>query len=111
MSGSPIFPFQRGEPVIIGQRVLAGDPAGYTLIAQVKRTAGQVVPKADAAVVASFDVSFVPAAGAQLAHWLLTIPLGLTPGQYCTDVKFIKDGTVAAISDPAFLRITESVSG
>lgn len=44
MATAPSYSFPRGEPVIIGRRVLDGDPAGYTLEADVKETRNGRIP-------------------------------------------------------------------
>ncbi len=112
---APIYKFQRGEPIVIGREVLSGDPVGFTVEAVLKKTSGQVVPKAAQPTAATFAVTFDPAAGTDKARWTLTIPAEATAeletGQYATDAKFLLDGTVVEISDPAFITLAESVSG
>jgi len=111
----PIYRFQRGEPIMIGREVVSGDPAGYTVEAVLKKTAGQVIPKASTVAAAAFEVTFEPAAGEVAARWILTIPAdvtaGLAPGQYAADARFLLDGEVIQISDPVFIALAESVSG
>lgn len=115
MSQAPIYKFQRGEPIVIGREVVSGDPAGYTIAAVLKKTAGQIVPKAETIAAASFNVTFEPADGADTARWVMIIPAevsaALAPGHYVTDAKFLLDGDVAQITDPAFIILAESVSG
>lgn len=110
MAAPPVYTFARGEPIIIGRRVLSGDPTGYELVAMVK-PAPSAVPAAGVAPVATFTSTFVPASGTIAAHWLLTIAAGLPAGRYATDARFEKDGQVQSISKPAFIVVTESVSG
>ena len=62
-------------------------------------------------VLASFAVTFVAAAPGAAAHWLLTIAAGLPVGQYVADGRFMKAGQVVQITGPAWIMITESVSG
>lgn len=115
MSNVPIFLFRRGEPIIVGHEVIAGDPDGLVVEAALKRTTGQIVPPADAPVVAAFAVSFTAAVGDDPARWFLTIPAevsaSLDPGHYAADLRFLRDGAVVAISGPAFVRLAESVCG
>jgi transglutaminase-like putative cysteine protease len=119
MSVPPIYRFQRGEPIVIGREVVSGDPEGYSVDAVLKRTSGQVVPKASTEASATFDVAFEPAQGsgpgAIKARWLLTIPAtvtaNLSPGQYAADARFLLDGEVVQITDPVFITLAESISG
>ena len=110
--GGPTYSFPRGQPVIIGRRVLAGDPAGFMLFADIKavRSPGAVPPAAQAAA-ASFAVQFVPATGLAAAHWLLVFAAELPAGLYCSDPRFELAEQVALIGQPCWIRITESVSG
>lgn len=110
MATPPTYFFPRGAPVIIRRRVLSGDPTGYTLEADVKPTSNSRIPNASVAAIASFAVTFVPAAGDDTAHWLLTIAAGLPVGQYATDARFVLDGQTAQITQPAFIVITESIT-
>jgi hypothetical protein len=111
----PTYQFQRGEPIVIGRQVIAGHPADYVLLAEMKPARGHMVPPANVPAIARFDVHFVPAAVDVPAHWLMTlaaaVSAGLAPGQYVTDVKFIRAGETVQISDPAFIVLSESVSG
>lgn len=111
----PTYKFQRGEPIIIGRQVVSGDPAGYAVSASLKPTRGQVVPSASVPATAQFVVSFQPATVDQAAHWLLTLDAtasaALAPGQYVTDVRFTRDGETVQITEPAFVLVSESVSG
>lgn len=111
MASGPTYTFRRGTPVILGRRVLAGDPAGYQLHAKLKPTTGLVLPPASVESLGEFTPSFVAAVGGEAAHWLLTWPTELAPGHYCVDVRFELDADVVAISAPAWIVVTESVSG
>lgn len=111
----PTYQFQRGEPIVIGRQLIAGEPADYVLLADLKPAKGRVVPPANVPAVARFTVHFVPVAGEVPAHWLMTLDASvstrLVPGQYVTDVKFTRAGETVQISNPAFIQINESVSG
>lgn len=111
----PIYKFQRGEPIRIGRRVLSGDPAGYSITARLKPSRGQIVPPADTPIAATFEVEFEPAAGQVAARWVMTVPgevTGALPaGHYVVDALFSLNGEAEAISDPAFITLTDSVSG
>lgn len=111
----PVYTFQRGEPIVIGRQVVSGDPAGFTVAALLKKTAGQTVPPAATPAIATFTPSFTPAAGQNPARWLLTIPAEtcatLAPGFYAVDARFEVSGEVVEVTGPAFVRIVESVSG
>lgn len=115
MSTRPIYKFQRGEPIIIGRRVLSGDPTGYTVTALLKQTRGQVLPPAETPVAAEFEVQFEAAAAGVGARWMMIIPgevsADLQAGHYVVDARFAIDGEAAYITDPAFITLTESVSG
>lgn len=114
MAAAPVYTFRRGEIIRIGRQVLAGDPVGVTLSAGLKRCDGSILPPASEPVLVSFAVTFEPAAGDTPARWFLTIDTAeadLSLGQYVTDAKLVRDGNVIAISEPAFVRIVESVSG
>lgn len=111
----PTYQFQRGEPIVIGRQLVAGDPTDYVLLADLKPAKGRLVPPANVPAVARFAVQFVPVVGDAPAHWLMTleaaVSAGLAPGQYVTDVKFTRAGVAVQISDPAFIQLNESVSG
>lgn len=114
MAAAPVYTFRRGEIIRIGRQVLSGDPAGVTVTAGLKLCEGNILPPASQPVIADFDVVFEPAAGDAPARWHLTIDTAvveLALGQYVTDAKLVRDGAVIAISEPAFVRIVESVSG
>ena len=116
MSNGPIYLFRRGAPIMLGLEVVLGDPDGIIVEADLKRTTGQVVPPANAPVVASFDVTFSAAVGDEPARWFLSIDAvtssGLEPGHYATDARYMRDGQVLDISaTAAFIRLSESVSG
>ena len=110
-----IFRFQRGEPITVGREVLCGDPAGYTVEAVLKPAAGYTVPGDEVEAVATFESQFVAAIGAVPAHWLLWITAeeaeALPAGRYVTDALFLLDGQPVSVSGPAWIEISESVSG
>ena len=105
----------RGQPIVVGLRVVSGDPAGVSLTADLKRAvAGGLLPDADAPVVASFQTQFVAAVGDVAAHWLLTIP-GLTSaslprGRYVFDAVLWRDGARILVTRPGSVRLNESIS-
>lgn len=111
----PIYRFQRGEPIVIGRQVISGSPDGFTVSAALKRSSGQVVPRPDTPIAATFEVDFAPADDSQAARWIFTIPptvsAELRPGYYAVDAAFALDGEIVEITDPAFITIAESVSG
>lgn len=115
MSTPLVYTFQRGEPIVVGRQIVAGDPTGYTSFAYLKKSAGQTVPRATAPVLAEFLVDFEAAASGTPARWVYTIPAdeasALAPGFYAVDVGFALDSEVVEITEPAFVRIVESVSG
>lgn len=116
MNPAPLYTFQRGDPIFVGRQVVSGDPTGYVLDrARLKKSVGQTIPPASAPVVAEFEVEFAPAADTQPARWLLFIPAsisaGLAPGFYAFDARFTLNGEPAQVTEVAYLRILESVSG
>lgn len=110
MAAPPSYTFARGAPIVLGRRVLEGDPTGYDLIADVK-PAKTAVPAQDVEPVATFAVEFHPATGDQPAYWLLTLSEGLPAGTYATDCRVELDGQVVHVTRPAFIVVNESVSG
>ncbi|MBK6801653.1 MAG: hypothetical protein IPG83_09265 [Novosphingobium sp.] len=115
MSSRQVYRFQRGEPIVIGRRVLSGDPSGFDASALLKSTSGYRIPAEGDDAAATFLTEFVDAAEDEPAHWLFWIPAEvagtLELGRYATDVKFMRDGETVLISDPAFIVIVESISG
>lgn len=111
MASGPTYTFKRGVPVILGRRVVAGDPAGFQLHAKLKPTTGLVLPAASVESLGEFQVDFVAASPGEPAHWLLTWPTALVPGHYCVDIRFELGGDVVSISAPAWIVVAESVSG
>lgn len=111
MAASPTYTFNRGEPIVLGRRVMSGDPAGYQVFADIKPTKGTALPPESVAAIASFAVEFVAADGTVAAHWLLSLPQGLPAGSYVTDCRFEKGGQVVEVTKPAFILVTESVTG
>lgn len=110
-----IFRFQRGEPITVGREVISGDPAGHTVHAVLKPAEGYTVPGDEVEPVATFESQFVAASGAVPAHWLLWIPAeeaeALPAGRYATDVLFLLDGEPVEVTEPAWIELSESVSG
>ena len=110
-----IFRFQRGEPITVGREVLSGDPAGYTVEAVLKPAEGYTVPGDEVEPVATFETQFVAASGAVPAHWLLWIAVeeaeALPAGRYVTDCLFLLDGEPVEVTEPAWIELSESVSG
>lgn len=110
-----VYRFQRGEPIQIGRAVLAGDPAGLAVHSALKPASLGSVPAESVAAAATFASEFVPAAGADPAHWLFWLTAAeadaLPLGTYATDVRFSIDGEVVAITEPAWIVIGDSVSG
>lgn len=107
--------FRRGGPISLGRRVESGDPAGFTFVAVLKKTVGEVVPKASQPIAATFATTFVDAVGSVAAYWLISITPAvsstLAPGTYAVDGKLILAGQVVTVVEPVFIVIAESVSG
>lgn len=114
---TPVYSFQRGEPIAWGVRVTSGDPTGVTASAALKAApaTSNDLPGAADPVVANFTAQFTPAAGAVPAYWTFTIApaasAGLTPGRYYSDAKLVFGGNVIAISNPVLIVVKGSVSG
>lgn len=110
-----IYRFARGEPITIGLAITGGDPSGMTVYSVIKDAAlGAIPPDAEPAA-ATFQSEFRAASGSDPAHWLFWLTAaesdGLPLGTYATDVRFSIDGVTVAITDPAWIIISESVSG
>lgn len=110
-----IYRFQRGEPIVIARQVVSGEPDGLTALALLKPATGFSVPAESVAAVATFLVEARDADGATPAMWIFWIPAdeaGALPlGRYVTDVRFSIDGETVEVTDPAWIIVSESVSG
>ncbi len=109
------YTFQRGETVALALAVVSGDPAIVgTVSAAVKlATEGRALPDPAAPVVATFDVAFVAAVGADPARWLLTltptVTAALPAGHYLADARLSVGGGVA-ITETIGLRLRDAVT-
>jgi hypothetical protein len=115
MSSRQVYRFQRGEPIVIGRQVVSGDGAGLTALALLKPASGFTIPAESVEPAATFEVEYRAAAGSSPAHWLFWIQAAdasdLALGRYATDVRFMIDGDTVEVTDPAWIIISESVSG
>lgn len=109
------YRFQRGESVSLALEVASGDAAIVSgVTARLKAAgAGRGTVDAETPVAATFDVSFVAAAGAEPARWLLglspTVCATLIPGNYLADARLSVGGGVA-ITETVALTIREAVT-
>lgn len=108
-SKPPLYSFYQGAPFTIGRKVLSGDPAGYVVTANLLRTAGMSLPPVGTPVSATFVPSFVAAAGAEAAYWLLNLSSAVTAalarGRYVTQAHFSLNGELIEITGPAFVDV------
>ena len=113
------YAYQRGEPIVFGDRVAAGAVlAGHSMRARMKPAAiqhrdtmpGSAVP----AVTPGFASILVPAAGLEPAHWLHSLSaaqsLTVPAGEYLADSSLLLDGTVQQTSEPVRIVIREAAS-
>lgn len=113
------YTFQRGEPIVLGDRVESGTVlGGHTMRARMKPAAAQAretMPGSGVPVVSpGFTSSFVPAAGAVLAHWLHSLSavqsLSVPAGEYLFDSSLLDTGVVVQTSDPVRVIVREAAS-
>lgn len=114
------YNFQRGEPVVFGDRIESGDLlAGHSMRARMKPVLGSASPvmPGDAVdnVSPAFTTSFVAAVGDEAAQFLHSLSaaqsLTLDAGFYLADSALLLDDVVTAITDPVLIVIHESASG
>lgn len=109
------YVFQRGETVALALAVVAGDPAIVAgITAAIKPvTAGRGTPDPSVPVAASFDVSFLAAAGDEPARWLLTlspaVSASLIAGSYFADARLVTAGGVS-ITETVALTLRDAVT-
>jgi hypothetical protein len=113
------YVFQRGEPIILGDRVVSGTlPVGHSMRARMKRVSANtnVMPGDDVLPVTQpFVSSFVPEAGSIAAHYLHSMSAAdsavLAEGDYLFDSSLLINGAVAETSDPVRITLRNSASG
>jgi len=110
-----VYSFQRGETISLALEAVSGDPLAVSAVtAAMKPLApGRAAPDPDAAVAATFVVSFVAASGSDPARWLLTLSAAesaaLAAGSYSADARLVIGGGVA-ITDTVRLRLEDAVT-
>jgi hypothetical protein len=109
------YVFQRGETVSLALEAVSGDPLMVSAVtAAMKPLApGRATPDPEAAVAATFSVTFVAAGGGDPARWLLTLSAvesaALAAGSYAADARLVIGGGVA-ITDMVRLRLEDAVT-
>ncbi len=116
---APRYTFRRGAPITLALRVTSSssDPSLFVATAKLKRADynADEPPASEAETVATFAVTFRPAAGNDPARFMLVLDAEQTSSLpatlYVTDVAFALSGEVAAVSSPAVIDLKNSVSG
>lgn len=90
------------------------DPSSLTLQLKLKLAVAGKPPTAAVASVATFNVAFVAASGAEPAYWRATIPAAtsaaIAAGLYVTDGAIYNGATLISVTDPLLVQISESVT-
>ena len=111
------FSFPRGEAIIID--LVIADPGSYdpstlTVNMSLKVTYNLQPPPVTVAPIATFVVTYYPAAGGNPAYWEgvidATTCAALTPGSYITDAEIFAGGSVIAVTSPQIINIASSVT-
>ncbi|MBU6266440.1 MAG: hypothetical protein KGN34_02795 [Sphingomonadales bacterium] len=111
------FSYYRGEPVLLDLVVTdhgGHDIPGLALTMRLKPAPYGVAPSRDTAAAATFDVAYHAPEASLPGYWRAQLPdgtsAGLTPGTYVTDGQLRAGAAVMAVTDPLFIRISESVT-
>ena len=113
------YRFQRGEPIVLGDRVESGTvEGGHSMRARMKpvpRNARDEMPGDSVATTSpAFTSTLTPVDGETAAFWLHSLTaaqsLEIAAGEYLFDSSLLLDGTVLQTSDPVRVIVTEAAS-